>query len=175
MTYFVMPNWLYYIFVSAVIFGFFMLILFVGVGIYLDVKEKKEKKKLEKELLGFTEEGYNEDELCRIEALFPGKYSAEYLYDLEACLLSMLDGVSSTQSDFIDLLYDLSEKELTDEQADCADARIDIERQCENFISFMQDHGIDAYFHYLQTGEACFDPIPGRMLPDEVREDKPNE
>ena len=156
MTYFIMPNWLFYVFVTLAALGLLWSMIFIVFGIYLHVKEKKEKKE-EEEAFFTPVEFKDEDDLIRMQALFPGKYSAEELLLISGGCSSLLEGCYKGGSEFLEKAYECLETELTEEQEDCVEWRIQQASGVMGFIGFMQAHGIDVYLRYLQNGEIFFE------------------
>ena len=161
MTCFIMPNWLFYVFVTLAALGLLWSIIFIVFGIYLHVKEKKEKKEEEKAFFAPVE-CKDEDELIRMQALFPGKYPAEDLLLIKCGCEGMLDGCRAAEDELLSKVYEYAQRAYSEEREERYLEHLTEAYGAEVFISFMQDHGINAYLTYLQNGEIFF-------------EDKPNE
>ena len=155
MDYYVIPEVMY-------IFFLFCAATVIVSAIYVivdQIRSHVRKKKEEKEFFAPVE-CKDEDELIRMQALYPGKYTARELLLISASLNTMLDECQFKATSGLAKLYDCFETVLTEEQSCVIDDHFcELEGIC-GFISFMRDQGIDAYLKYLQNGEIFFEDKP---------------
>ena len=153
MDYYIIPEWMYVCFLFNTAF---VLVSLIYSCVWLPIKERREKKQEEKDFFAPVE-CKDEDELIRMQALYPGKYTARELLLISASLNTMLDECQFKATSGLAKLYDCFETVLTEEQSCVIDDHFcELEGIC-GFISFMRDQGIDAYLKYLQNGEIFFE------------------
>ena len=152
MDYYVVPEWFYVL----SLFSIAAVVLSVINLVYDLIKFRIDKKKAEKDFFAPVE-CKDEDELIRMQALFPGKYPAKELLIIESACMGMLDGALAAETEYAQEIYKRAKIGLTEEQENRIIERLTEARGVEGFISFMRDHGINAYFTYLQNGEIFFE------------------
>ena len=152
MDYYTVPEWFYVL----SLFSIAAVVLSMLNLIHDLIKARIEKKKEEKEFFAPVE-CEDEDELIRMQALFPGKYPAKELLMIESACEDMLDGALAAETEYANEIYERAKIGLTEERENRIFERLTEARGVEGFISFMRDHGINAYLTYLQNGEIFFE------------------
>lgn len=153
---YVIPEYLYifFLFCAAVVI---VSAIYVVDQIRLHIR----KKQKEKEFFADRVE-YSPEELAKMKERFPGKYEASVLCAISDECKVFLNAFQAIFGEEMDNMYNSLERELTEEQERRVFEEIQNVQGLLGFVTFMQEHGIDAYFTHLQNGEIFF-------------EDKPNE
>ena len=164
MHYYVIPEFVY-------IFFLFCAAAVILSAIYVIVDQIRlhiRKKQKEKEFFADRVE-YSPEELAKMKERFPGKYEASVLCAISDECKVFLNGFQVIFGEEMDNMYNSLERELTEGQERRVFEEIQIVQGLLGFFTFMQEHGIDAYFAHLQNGEIFFEDKHERVEDGEVK------
>ena len=155
MDYYVIPEYLYifFLFCAAVVIVSTIYVVVDQIRSYV----RKEQK--EKEFFADRVE-YSPEELAKMKERFPGKYEASVLCAISDECKIFLNAMQAIFCEEMDNMYNSLERELTEGQERRVFEEIQIVQGLLGFFTFMQEHGIDAYFTHLQNGEIFFEDKP---------------